>query len=181
MKARLLLAALVTVSGWAAADGGAMLLEHQLVFKDAQPAATDYRVDGMYTLHESLRNESGQIWKGLRIEIVRQAGASQTLTPVAADEGPTFMVSEPTAAWRPTVEVRINAHYLGLAGGGWQLQRNAAATALELRFDEIQVQPGQLLQLRLRVINNKDATWRLRYTPLSHYDHGGQIFGIKLT
>lgn len=176
---KLLLAALVLMSGSALADGGAMLLEHELTLKDSQPAATDYRVDGMYTLHESLRNESGQVWKGLRIEIVRQANTGYDLMPVTADEGPTFMANEPTAAWRPTVEVRINEHYLGLAGGGWQLRRNAAATTLDLRFDETQVEPGQLLQLRLRVMNNRETTWRLRYTPLSRYDHAGREPGSE--
>lgn len=168
MKTMLLLATLFALPGMAHADGGAMLLEHMLVFRDTQPAATDFRVDGMYTLHESLRNESGQTWKGLRIEIVRQANTGHDLLPVTAHEGVTFMANEPTAAWRPTVEVRIDEQYLGIAGGGWQLLRNAAATALELRFDETRLQPGQLLQLRLRVLNNQETTWRLRYTPLSH-------------
>lgn len=168
MKAILLLTVLIALPGWARADGGAMLLEHTLVFKDTQAAATDFRVDGMYTLHENLRNESAQIWKGLHIEIVRQANTGYELIPVVASEGVTFMANEPIAAWRPTVEVRIDELYLGIAGGGWQLRRNATATALELQFDETRLQPGQLLQLRLRVMNNQETTWRLRYTPLTY-------------
>ncbi|MCA1978444.1 MAG: hypothetical protein LDL19_04340 [Thiobacillus sp.] len=145
------------------ADGGAMLLEHHLELDTTTPAVTDYRVDGMYTLHESLRNATGKAWSGLHIELVRQRGTH--FVPVSASDGVSFMRAEPTLAWRPTVEVRIDGHYLGLAGGGWQLQRSEAATALEMRFEEIPVAPGALVQLRLRVLNTHDTTWRLRYTP----------------
>lgn len=160
-------ALLLAVAGWMPpslqADGGAMLLEHHLELRNPAPAVTDYRVDGMYTLHENLRNASSHPWVGLRVELVHQQG--NDFVPVGAGESANFMAVEPTAAWRSTVEARIDGHYLGLAGGDWQIERNPAATALEMRFDENPVAPGALLQLRLRVINTHDTTWRLRYIP----------------
>lgn len=155
---------LLAVSG-VQADGGAMLLEHQLDIESAHAAVTDYRVDGMYTLHETLRNRSDTPWRTLHVELVRQVGGPTEFAPVTPTEGVSFMAAEPTAAWRPTLEARIDGVYLGLAGGGWQVRRLAGATALRIDFLETPVAPGQTLELRLRVLNTHDTTWRLRYSP----------------
>lgn len=155
---------LMSVSG-AQADGGAMLLEHQLDIDSTHAVVTDYRVDGMYTLHETLRNRSTAPWRTLLVELVRQAGGPTEFAPVTPAEGVSFMAAEPTAAWRPTLEARIDGVYLGLAGGGWQVQRLPGATALRIDFLETPVAPGQTLELRLRVLNTHDTTWRLRYAP----------------
>lgn len=148
------------------ADGGAMLLEHRLNFARIEPLNTDFRVDGLYTLHETLHNETGVAWTKLRIEIVRDLGFNLPTAPIEPKDAINFMASEPLPVWRPTIEARINGHYLGLPGGGWQLHRNPSATVLDLEFDEIPVAPGQQLALRLRVQSQSDAiNWRLRYTP----------------
>lgn len=163
--------ACLTCSLTAWADGGAMLLTHDLTLRSAEPAITDFRVDGMYTLYETIRNESGQTWHGLRVEIIQHTSDGQTL-PLMSASGASFMANEPVAAWRPSVEVRIDDHYLGLPGGGWQLKRNPTATALEINFDEMPPHHGQHVKLRLRVVNMNDTTWRLRYTPLPVPDTG---------
>jgi hypothetical protein len=162
---------LICLPSWVNADGGAMLLEHELTFNKVQPTATDYRVDGMYTLHETLHNNTSKDWAGLRVELVHPVG--QEWLPATAHEGVSFMASEPTAAWRPSVEARIDGNYLGIAGGGWTLHRNADATVLEMRFEENLVVSGATLQLRLRVINMHDTTWRLRYMPIPAADSAG--------
>lgn len=148
----------------ARSDGGAMLLEHQIELATGQSGVTDYRVDGMYTLHETLRNVSPTPWRTLHVELVKQAGGPDEFAQTTPADGVSFMSLEPAAAWRPTLEARIEGVYLGLAGGGWQVERQNGATALRIDFLETPVAPGQALELRLRVLNTHDTTWRLRYT-----------------
>jgi hypothetical protein len=147
-------------------DGGAMLLEHTISLTNLDTASTDLRVEGFYTLHETLVNDTGQTWAGLHIQLVRDRGAGILPAPVGPGDATSFMRNELEAAWRPSVEVRLNGLYLGLPGGSWTLARSRDATSMTLGFVELPVLPGQRLDLRLRVLCQSDAlSWRLAYSP----------------
>lgn len=147
-------------------DGGAVLLAHTLVLTTPATSYTDYRVEGLHTLHETLVNDSGQAWTGLTVQLVREMGAGRRPLPVVPADATTFMGNEIEAAWRSSVEVRIDGLYLGLPGGSWTLSRSPDADSLTIRFVELPVQPGQRIDLRLRVNCLSDVlSWRLAYTP----------------
>jgi hypothetical protein len=156
---------------FARADGEQMLLEHQYALKNTKPVLSELMVNGMHTLHETLRNDSGRPWRALRIEIVRQdpekskPGKPPVMVPVLKSEGASFMITEPVTAWRPTLEVRIDQVYLGQPGGAWEILRNPDANTIDIRLDQRPVMPGETLQLRLRLNNVGEVTWHLRYTP----------------
>jgi hypothetical protein len=151
----------------AAADAGNVQVVRELVISDTAPQFSPFvnsPESGItYLFFDTLRNAGTSSWESLRIAIERVDPASGDWREVSPSDGVSFMRTETEAVWRPTIELRVNGVYQGLPGGEWEVGRSDGATEMEIRFLGEPVKAGDAVQIRARLFNYDNLSWRLRY------------------